>query len=140
MEDGHMPKHPDAETAAAAAGTAGTAGTACTCTATGRGSCLCLRAALCSRGALYRVGVLAACTALGLAFKRVDLIIALFGAVGQTGLVIVPCAVHLRLQWTGLAPRGALWAAADCTVIGVCAFVMVFGTVSAVRDVIKEYH
>ena len=86
----------------------------------------------------YRLGVLACCASLALLVHDVGLLVSLFGAVGQTGLVIVPCAVHLKLQAMGVAPPSRLWASADVLVIIICGFVMVYGTFSAVRDVVQE--
>ena len=65
----------------------------------------------------------------------VALLVALFGAVGQTVLVMVPCAIHIQLGRMGIMPSSSASTATDLALIAFCACVMVSGTAAAVEKI-----
>jgi Transmembrane amino acid transporter protein len=66
------------------------------------------------------------------------LLVSLFGAVGQTGLAAMPCAVHLVLQQRHIAPYNIFLTLVDILVILFCAIVMVAGCYLSLYDIIHK--
>jgi Transmembrane amino acid transporter protein len=66
----------------------------------------------------------------------VSLLMGLFGAVGQTGLAGMPCAIHLALQYQGRAPRHTLMSMVDVLILLLTLLVMVAGCTVSVRQII----
>ena len=63
------------------------------------------------------------------------LLMALFGAVGQTGLAMTPCLCHLALQRKGIAPKQRLKTVMNLITVTFCSLVMLFGLVTAVNRI-----
>jgi hypothetical protein len=55
------------------------------------------------------------------------ILMSLFGAVGQTGLAGMPCAVHLALQYQGIAPKNSFWSLVNVMILLFCTAVMLTG-------------
>jgi hypothetical protein len=71
--------------------------------------------------------------------NNLGLLIALFGAVGQTGLAGMPCAIHLALQRQGIAPKMPFFRTViDYGILGFCGLVMIMGVTFAVNNIIKN--
>lgn len=67
----------------------------------------------------------------------IGLLMALFGAVGQTGLAMMPCMCHLALQRRGVAPKQRSKTLMNLLTITCCTLVMFFGLIEAVRQILK---
>lgn len=91
---------------------------------------------VCDKQNLVRVTAVLMCAVVAGAVENVGLLVSLVGAVGQTGLVMLPSIIHLQLQRLGLLSTGRLSNLIDVVVLIFCLVVMVFGTVSAVSDII----
>jgi proton-coupled amino acid transporter len=70
--------------------------------------------------------------------NNLALLMSLFGAVGQTGLAAAPCAMHLRLQWIGKAPKRPWQSVLDVSIIVYCTIIMVSGCILATRQLIEH--
>ena len=78
------------------------------------------------------------CSTIVLVVNDLGLLVSLFGAVGQTGLAAMPCAVHLALQYQQhIAPKNLLLTIADVLVLIFCAIVMLAGCYLSIRDIFK---
>jgi amino acid permease len=83
--------------------------------------------------------VLTCATIVYLVGNNLGLLIALFGAVGQTGLAGMPCAIHLALQRQGIAPKMPFFRTViDYGILGFCGLVMIMGVTFAVNNIIKN--
>lgn len=69
--------------------------------------------------------------------NNLSLLISFFGAAGQTNLALIPCAIYLKLQHMGIAPRNMVTSILNATIIIFCFCVMVAGIAYAVIDLIK---
>ena len=67
---------------------------------------------------------------------NLGLLIMAVGAVGQTGLAGMPCAIHLAMQYQRTAPRKRLYMLIDVIVLVICAIVMVSGLITSVSEII----
>ena len=82
--------------------------------------------------------VVICCSTIVLVVNDLGLLVSLFGAVGQTGLAAMPCAVHLSLQYQQhIAPKHLLLTIADVSVLVFCAIVMVAGCYLSIHDIFK---
>lgn len=70
--------------------------------------------------------------------NNLGLLIMAVGAIGQTGLAGMPCAIHLAMQYQGTAPKGRLQIVVDVVVLLVCVIVMVSGLITSATEIIKE--
>lgn len=87
-----------------------------------------------------RYMVVFGCTTVVLAVENLSLLISLFGAVGQTGLALLPCLIHLNLQWQGIAPKHNVLTLVDIFTIGFSLLVMVSGVIFSVHQIIEEWN
>jgi hypothetical protein len=87
---------------------------------------------------ITRLLILSAFAVIALLVDNVALLVALFGAVGQTALVLMPCAVHIRLKRMGIAKKSLVGDAFDFAIILFCIAVMVSGTASAIEMIRQE--
>jgi hypothetical protein len=85
-----------------------------------------------------RMLILIAFAVVALLVENVALLVALFGAVGQTALVLMPCAVHIQLKRMGIAQKSLRGDLFDLAIILFCAFVMLTGTASALEMIRQE--
>lgn len=67
---------------------------------------------------------------------NLGLLIMAVGAVGQTGLAGMPCAIHLAMQYQQMAPRKRLYMLIDVIVLIMCAIVMISGLITSVSEII----
>jgi amino acid permease len=67
------------------------------------------------------------CATIVLMVNDLGVLMALFGAVGQTGLAGMPCAVLLALQYQGIAPKNMLWSLLNLLILAFCTAVMMTG-------------
>jgi hypothetical protein len=67
---------------------------------------------------------------------NLGLLIMAVGAVGQTGLAGMPCAIHLAMQYQQMAPRKRLYLLIDVIVLIICAIVMISGLITSVSEII----
>jgi hypothetical protein len=82
--------------------------------------------------------VVISCSTIVLVVNDLGLLVSLFGAVGQTGLAAMPCAVHLALQYQQqIAPKNILLTIADVLVLIFCAIVMIAGCSLSIHDIFK---
>jgi amino acid permease len=86
----------------------------------------------------HRYLVVLGCAAMVLLVDDLGLLMALFGAVGQTGLALMPCAIHLQLQRQGIAPKHRMKTAMDVFTIAFSALVMIFGLVVSVQRMYEK--
>jgi hypothetical protein len=82
-------------------------------------------------------------TVLGCAFvvlvvDDLSLLMSLFGAVGQTGLALMPCAIHLKLQQRGVVPHSTIMSFVDGCTITFSVVVMLTGVVFSVQEIITK--
>ena len=83
--------------------------------------------------------VVISCSGIVLAVNDLGLLVSLFGAVGQTGLAAMPCAVHLALQYQQrIAPKSTLLSIADILVLLFCMIVMVAGCYLSIHDIFEK--
>jgi amino acid permease len=82
--------------------------------------------------------VVLGCAAVVLLVDDLGLLMALFGAVGQTGLALMPCVIHLQLQRQGIAPKHRMKTAMDVFTIAFSALVMIFGLVVSVQRMYEK--
>lgn len=83
--------------------------------------------------------VVLSCSTIVLAVNDLGLLVSLFGAVGQTGLAAMPCAVHLVLQYQQrIAPKSILLTIADILVLLFCMIVMVAGCYLSIHDIFNK--
>lgn len=85
-----------------------------------------------------RYMVVFGCAAVVLVVDNLSLLIALFGAVGQTGLALLPCLIHLNLQWQGTVPKHNIFTLLDVMTIGFSLLVMISGVFFSVQQIIEE--
>ena len=76
------------------------------------------------------------CAVVVLAVNNLALLMSLFGAVGQTGLALMPCAIHLQLQQRGTAPRKYILSVVDGCTIAFSFVVMVTGVVFSIQEIV----
>jgi amino acid transporter len=76
---------------------------------------------------LRRWGMVIMCATIVLLVNDLGVLMSLFGAVGQTGLAGMPCAVFLALQYQGIAPKNVLWSLLNMLILAFCIAVMVTG-------------
>ncbi|KAI2499657.1 amino acid transmembrane transporter [Fragilaria crotonensis] len=76
---------------------------------------------------LRRWGMVILCAMIVLLVNDLGVLMSLFGAVGQTGLAGMPCAVFLALQYQGIAPKNVLWSVLNMLILAFCFTVMVTG-------------
>ena len=74
-----------------------------------------------------RWGMVILCATIVLLVNDLGVLMSLFGAVGQTGLAGMPCAVFLALQYQGIAPKNVLWSVLNMLILAFCSAVMVTG-------------
>lgn len=83
--------------------------------------------------------VVITCSTIVLVVNDLGLLVSLFGAVGQTGLAAMPCAVHLALQYQQhIAPKNILLTIADILVLVFCTIVMVAGCYLSIHDILNK--
>jgi hypothetical protein len=78
------------------------------------------------------------CALVVLLVNDLAVLVTLFGAVGQTGLAFMPCAIHLKLQQQSIVPRSTLLSFLDGCTIAFSVTVMVTGLFFSVQAVIEE--
>lgn len=69
---------------------------------------------------------------------NLGLLIMAVGAIGQTGLAGMPCAIHLAMQYQGSAPTNRLKILVDVIVLLVCGIVMVSGLATSISEIVKQ--
>jgi hypothetical protein len=69
--------------------------------------------------------------------KDLEVLIALFGAVGQTGLAGMPNAVFLALQYQRIAPNNRLWSLLNLLILALRTAVMMAGCVLVVVEFVQ---
>ena len=74
---------------------------------------------------LRRWIVVLACAMIVLTTDNLSLLIGIFGAIGQTGLAAMPCAIHLALQHQGLVPKSGWKTCLHSAILVFCAAVMI---------------
>lgn len=82
--------------------------------------------------------VVLSCAAVVLIVRDLGILVSLVGAIGQTGLAGLPCAIHLSLQQRGIAPANLMLTVVDMLILVFCGFVMVAGFSVAVGDILKN--
>lgn len=91
-------------------------------------------------GWLYqRWGLVVMFTIIVLAVDDLSLLMGLFGAVGQTGLAGMPCAIHLALQYQGRAPRNIWMSVLDILILILTAIVMVAGCIVSLHQIVTAH-
>jgi Transmembrane amino acid transporter protein len=85
-----------------------------------------------------RYGIVLGCAILVLLIDDLGLLMALFGAIGQTGLAMMPCFCHLALQRRGVAPEHRSKTLMDLVTIVFCTLVMLFGVIASVRRILSR--
>jgi amino acid permease len=83
---------------------------------------------------LRRWAMVLLCAIIVLFVKDLTLLISLFGAIGQTGLAGMPCAIHLALQRQGIAPPNILAKVTSWMILMFCVIVMIAGCVMVVME------
>ena len=78
------------------------------------------------------------CAVIVLVVDDLGLLMSLFGAVGQTGLALMPCLIHYNLQKQGIAPKSKFLSVLDIFTIGFSFVVMISGLVFSVRRIVQE--
>jgi len=78
------------------------------------------------------------CAAVVLVVDSLSLLMSLFGAVGQTGLALLPCLIHLNLQQRGIAPVHYVFTLLDIITVGFSLMVMISGVVFSVQRIIED--
>ena len=73
-----------------------------------------------------------------LVVNDLGVLMSLFGAVGQTGLAGMPCAVHLALQYQGIAPKSTLWSVVNVLILVFCTVVMLAGCFLVAKELIEK--
>jgi amino acid permease len=80
---------------------------------------------------IYRRWLVVFCCALIVFYvNNLSVLISLFGAIGQTGLAGMPCAIHLALQREGVVPKSFIRTSLDIFILVFCSTVMVSGVVA----------
>lgn len=74
------------------------------------------------------------CAVVVLLVNDLGILMSLFGAVGQTGLAGMPCAVHLALQYQGVAPKNSLWSLLNVVILLFCTAVMLTGSFLVAKE------
>lgn len=85
-----------------------------------------------------RYAIVFGCSVVVLLVDDLGLLMALFGAVGQTGLAMMPCLCHLSLQRHGIAPKHRLKTFVDLMVVIFATLVMFVGLVVSIDRIIQE--
>lgn len=85
-----------------------------------------------------RYAIVFGCSIVVLLVDDLGLLMALFGAVGQTGLAMMPCLCHLSLQRHGIAPKHRFKTLLDLLIVIFATLVMFFGLVVSVNRIIQE--
>ncbi|KAG7371566.1 transmembrane amino acid transporter [Nitzschia inconspicua] len=85
-----------------------------------------------------RYVVVFGCSLVVLVVNNLSLLMSLFGAVGQTGLALMPCAIHLQLQRQGAIVTAGGWMSVlmDGFTILFSLMVMVTGIVFSIQEII----
>ena len=76
---------------------------------------------------LRRWALVILCATTVLVVNDLGVLMALFGALGQTGLAGMPCAIFLSLQYHGIAPKNVLLSVLNILILSFCIIVMVTG-------------
>jgi amino acid permease len=76
------------------------------------------------------------CALVVLVVNDLALLMSLFGAVGQTGLALMPCAIHLKLQQMDMAPRRIILSCVDGCTIVFSLLVMVTGVTFSIKEIL----
>jgi hypothetical protein len=76
------------------------------------------------------------CALVVLVVDDLTVLMSLFGAVGQTGLAMMPCAIHLKLQQEGIAPRNVVMSFVDILTIAFSFCVMSTGGIFSLQAII----
>lgn len=80
---------------------------------------------------IYRRWVVVFCCALIVFYvDNLSVLISLVGAIGQTGLAGMPCAIHLALQREGVVPKSLIRTSLDIFILVFCTTVMVSGVIA----------
>jgi hypothetical protein len=83
--------------------------------------------------------VLTCATIVYMVGNNLGLLIALFGAIGQTGLAGMPCAIHLALQRKGIAPNTSVFRTVmDYGILAFCGLVMIMGVTFALKNIASQ--
>ena len=85
-----------------------------------------------------RYCIVLSCAILVLLVDDLGLLMALFGAVGQTGLAMTPCLCHLALQRKGIAPKQRLKTFMNIVTVTFCSLVMFFGLIASVDRIARR--
>jgi amino acid permease len=78
------------------------------------------------------------CTLVVLLVDDLGLLMSLFGAVGQTGLALLPCVIHRTLQAQGVAPKHRLKSILDVITISFSVVVMISGLAFSIQRIYQE--
>jgi amino acid transporter len=78
------------------------------------------------------------CAVVVLIVDDLGLLMSLFGAVGQTGLALMPCLIHWNLQRQGVAPKSTILSLLDLFTIGFSLVVMITGVMFSVQRIIEK--
>jgi Transmembrane amino acid transporter protein len=84
-----------------------------------------------------RYMVVIGCALVVLVVNNLALLMSLFGAVGQTGLALMPCAIHLQLQRHEIVEARKLLCVVDGFTIAFSILVMITGIVFSVQEIIQ---
>jgi amino acid permease len=82
--------------------------------------------------------VVLSCAAFVYLVDDLGILVSLFGAVGQTGLAGMPCAVHLVLQRRHVAPKNVVRSVIDVLIIVFCTLVMISGCYLSVLEIMHK--
>ena len=69
--------------------------------------------------------------------NNLGLLIMAVGAIGQTGLAGMPCAIHLAMQYQGMVVKKRLQIVLDVVILIMCAIVMVSGLATSITEIIE---
>lgn len=83
-----------------------------------------------------RYCIVIGCASVVLVVGDLGLLMALFGAVGQTGLAMMPCLCHLALQRRGILPKHRGKTLMDLLTVMFCTLVMLFGLITSVERIV----
>ncbi|KAK3264809.1 hypothetical protein CYMTET_26473 [Cymbomonas tetramitiformis] len=91
---------------------------------------------------LHNLGVTLGCISLAVMVDDVSLMVSFFGALCQTGIVIVPTLMHVSLLRQGILdvkpPSRRVLLAVDGCIITFCVYVMTSGTYASVQNIISS--
>ena len=86
---------------------------------------------------LRRWTFVAVCSLVVYSVDNLSVLIGLFGAIGQTGLAAMPCAIHLALQSCGVLPKSRWRTLVDFSILIFCGCVMLFGVASSIDEMAR---